>query len=278
MSYKAVAYKVLIASPSDVEPERATIREVIGRWNNVHSERRKLVLMPIGWETHSSPEMGDRPQSILNKQLASSCDLLIGVFWTRIGTPTASFASGSVEEIENHMKAGLPTMIYFSTAPVEYGSVDRDQYDKLMEFKASCRDRGVYNDYRDLNDFRQKLNDHLQLKLNEDRFAGFEQANHDKVISAAPGTNVPKLSREAQMLLIEAVQGDGKILCIPFLAGTAVQAAGKRFTDNTPRSTAIWEGSVNELEQYGLVRTPGLKREIFTVTRLGYEVAQSLRS
>lgn len=277
MSYNAVAYKVLIASPSDVEPERATIREVIGRWNNVHSERRKLVLMPVGWETHSSPEMGDRPQSILNKQIASSCDLLIGVFWTRIGTPTAGFASGSVEEIENHMKAGLPTMIYFSTAPVEYGSVDRDQYDRLMEFKASCRDRGVYNDYRDLNDFRQKLNDHLQLKLNEDRFTGFEQPNYEKVIAAAPGTNIPKLSREAQSLLIESVQGDGKILCIPLLTGTVVQAARKRFTDDTPRSIATWEGAVNELEQYGLVHTPGLKREVFTVTRAGYEVAQSLR-
>lgn len=278
MSYNAVAYKVLIASPGDVDPERATIREVIGRWNNVHSERRKLVLMPIGWETHSSPEMGGHPQSILNKQIASSCDLLIGVFWTRIGTATTNYASGSVEEIENHMRAGLPTMIYFSAAPVEYGSVDRKQYDKLMEFKASCRDRGVYNEYRDLNDFRQKLDAHLQLKLNEDRFAGFEQSNSDKVIYTPSSSDLPKLSREAQTLLIEAVHGDGKILCIPFLSGTAVQAGGKRFTDDTPRSIATWEGAVNELNQYGLVHSPGLKREVFTVTRAGYEAARSLSS
>jgi len=273
MSYISIAYKVMIASPSDVGAERSIIREVISRWNNAHSERRKIVLMPIGWETHSAPEMGDRPQAILNKQIAESCDLLIGVFWTRIGTATGEYASGSVEEIEKHMKAGRPTMLYFSSAPVEYGSVDRAQYEKLMEFKESCRGRGVYNEYSDINNFRQQLDSHLQIKLNEDIFVGYNKTSSASIASSPPVNNIPNLSREAQILLTEAARGDGQVLRLPLLKGTVVQAGGKGYAEDTPRSVAIWEGAVNELEQYRLIHSPGLKREVFRVTREGYELA-----
>lgn len=273
MSYISVAYKVMIASPSDVGVERSIIREVISRWNNAHSESRKIVLMPIGWETHSAPEMGGRPQDILNKQIANSCDLLIGVFWTRIGTATSEYESGSVEEIENHMKAGRPTMLYFSGAPVEYGSVDRIQYDKLAEFKKSCRDRGVYNEYSDINNFRQQLDSHLQIRLNEGIFVGYNQTGSESVSLSPPVNRIPNLSREAQILLAEAARGDGQIIRLELLSGTIVQTGGKRYTEDTPRSVAIWEGSVNELEQYSLVHSPGTKRQVFRLTREGYELA-----
>lgn len=276
MSYISIAYKVMIASPTDVDAERSIIREAISRWNNAHSEHRKIVLMPIGWETHSAPEMGARPQDILNRQIADSCDLLIGVFWTRIGTATGEYASGSVEEIENHMRAGRPTMLYFSGAPVEYGSVDRTQYDKLTEFKKSCRDRGVYNEYSDLNNFRQKLDSHLQIRLNEEIFVGYNQTKPEAFASFPPVGDIPKLSREAQILLTEAARGDGQILRLELLKGTVVKSGGKRFTEDTPRSIAIWDGSVNELEQYMLIHSPGTKRQIFRVTRQGYELAALL--
>ena len=118
MAYRADVYRVMIASPSDVPQERQLVREVIHEWNSVHSEAEGNVLMPIGWETHASPVMGDRPQEIINKQVLKNCDLLVAVFWTRIGSPTGASPSGSVEEIEEHLAAGKPTMIYFSSAPL----------------------------------------------------------------------------------------------------------------------------------------------------------------
>jgi hypothetical protein len=57
MSYKAEVYKVMIASPGDVNEERKIIREVLSEWNAVNSEMRKIVLLPVGWETHSAPEI-----------------------------------------------------------------------------------------------------------------------------------------------------------------------------------------------------------------------------
>jgi hypothetical protein len=59
--YQATVVKVMIASPSDVAHERQVVREIVGEWNSVHSEDRRVVLMPIGWDTHAGPEMGDRP-------------------------------------------------------------------------------------------------------------------------------------------------------------------------------------------------------------------------
>ena len=95
MSYTATIFKVMIASPGDVSAERGIVRDLLYEWNVVHADSTQTVLLPIGWETHSVPEMGDRPQAIINKQILNDCDLLIGVFWTRIGTATGEFASGT---------------------------------------------------------------------------------------------------------------------------------------------------------------------------------------
>ena len=48
----------MIASPGDVAEERQVIREMIHEWNDINSARSKVMLTPIGWETHTSPELG----------------------------------------------------------------------------------------------------------------------------------------------------------------------------------------------------------------------------
>lgn len=277
MSYAAVVYKTMIASPSDVGAERGVIREVIGRWNNAHSDSRGIVLMPIGWDTHSTPEMGDRPQAILNKQILHDCDLLVGVFWTRIGTSTGDYASGSVEEIEEHMKASKPTMLYFSAAPVIYDSVDPVQYEQLKKFKKECQSRGVYEEFNDLADFRNKFDRHLQIKLNKDSF--FQEHGEMKASNSAeifPIPSQPKLSREAQVLLTKALN-DGQILHLHVMSGTIVQVNGENLVEeSSPRSSAIWEGAILELERSNLIVSASSKREVFRVTREGYELADML--
>jgi hypothetical protein len=102
---------------------------------------RRIVLLPVGWETHSAPILGDRPQEIINSQILRDSDLLIAVFWTRIGTPTGKAVSGTVEEIDKHIHDGKPALIYFSSTPVRPESVDEEQYKMLKEFKEECKKR-----------------------------------------------------------------------------------------------------------------------------------------
>lgn len=116
----------MIASPGDVSEERKVAREVILDWNNIHSFSRKIVLMPISWELNTFPSMGERPQEIINAQILNDADILIGIFWTRIGSPTGKAPSGTVEEIEAHINSRKSAMLYFSNQPVVASSIDND--------------------------------------------------------------------------------------------------------------------------------------------------------
>jgi hypothetical protein len=89
MPYDSRTYRVLIASPSDVEDEREIAIRVIQEWNDQFSYPRKAVLLPLRWETHTAPEYGTRPQEVINREIVDQCDLLVGMFWTRVGTPRA---------------------------------------------------------------------------------------------------------------------------------------------------------------------------------------------
>lgn len=123
----------MIASPGDVAEEREIARSVIHDWNDVNAQNSQIMLAAVGWDSHSSPELGERPQELINKRILKDCDILIGVFWTRLGTPAGNSPSGSVEEIEEHVAAGKPAMIYTSSRPVELGSVDLGQYNQVKE-------------------------------------------------------------------------------------------------------------------------------------------------
>lgn len=161
MAYQATVYRILIASPSDVTAERKAIPEVISSWNATHAEDYGVVLVPVMWETHSTPEMGDRPQAIINKQIVASCDLLVGAFWTRIGTHTGVAESGTVEEISEIKSAGKPILIYFSSVPVVPDSVDPEQYKRLTDFKKQSQAEGLTEKYDSISELREKLLRHL---------------------------------------------------------------------------------------------------------------------
>jgi hypothetical protein len=274
MPYQATTFNVMIASPSDVAAERAAVRQALADWNVIHSASRRIVLLPIGWETHSSPQMGQHPQKVLNEQLLARSDLLIGVFWTRIGTPTPTHASGSVEEIEEHISAGKPTMLYFSNQPVRLDSVDNEQYTKLSAFKASCKQRGLFEEYLDLAEFREKFFRHLQLKLNDDPYFAVSESR-DPIVAFAPSE--PDLSPEAKVLLVAAAKDDGIIMKLAYLGGTDVQAGGRNFIESKDRrSVAKWEAAVEELEREGLTEDKAGKNEVYFVTHEGYRVADTL--
>jgi len=280
MSYTATIFKVMIASPSDVAAERSIIREVLSEWNAINADVRKIVLLPVGWETHTSPTMGERPQDIINKQILKDCDLLVGVFWTRIGTPTGDYASGTVEEIEEHIKMGKPAMLYFSGAPVHPDSVEAKQYEELKQFRASCKSRGIFETYTDLNDFKDKFYRQLQLKLNQDGYfqSVMGSTNTATELTQSSLPTIPTLSREAQILLKEASHdASGYILRLPHLGGFLVQTNGKQMVDdNNPRTRALWESVINELENHGLIHDRGFKREAFGLTKEGYDLAELL--
>ena len=167
MPFSAAVYNVLIASPSDVLEERAAITQALHDWNSLHSLSQKMILLPVMWETHSAPAMGDRPQEIINKQVVRNCDMLIGAFWTRLGSPTGVEDSGTVEEIRWFLSNKRPVMLYFSKAQADLDNVDAEQLAKLKSFKASIRDKGIQEEYKNVDDLRTKLSRQLTIVMRE---------------------------------------------------------------------------------------------------------------
>jgi len=269
----------MVASPSDVPQERVIVRDVIAEWNAIHAKDRKTVLMPLGWETHATPEMGDRPQAIINGQLLKDADLLIAMFWTRIGSPTGVARSGTVEEIEEHLRAGKPAMIYFSSAPVRPDSIDEGQYSAVKEFKDSLRERGLFEEYESLSDFRTKLARQLAQKIISHFPTTSEAANNSTDIdsSGIMPVRIPILGDSARELLIEASKDrQGVIMSLQTLSGSHVQTGGRDFVQGGARSEAQWRGAVTELERVGLIEDRAGKNEVFFVTDEGYRVAELL--
>lgn len=277
MSYTGRVFNVMVASPGDVASERAIIRDVIYEWNAVHSNARKTVLLPIGWESHSSPEMGASPQSIINNQILNRCDILIGVFWTRIGTATDDYASGTVEEVEKHIKSGKPAMLYFSSQPVALDTVDLEQVAKLKVFKEACQSRGLYESYDSHSDFKTKFYRHLQLKVNDHPLFKIDESEIvDEIIESK--ISLPQLSVEARIILKEASADDqGTILYIRHLGGTDIQTNGINLIPSGERRVvAKWEQALNELIHEQLVVARGDKGQVFEVSGLGYQIADMI--
>ena len=280
MAFPATVYRVMLASPSDVASERAIVRDVLAEWNAAHAERRGLVMLPLGWEVDVAPEMGDAPQNIIDKRILNEADLVIGIFWTRIGTPTAHYASGAVEEIEEHVAAGKPAMLSFSTAPVAIDSIDAKQYAGLKTFRESCQSRGLYETYADLAEFRRDLSRHLQIRMNEAPFQGVTDTGAGVATTSTVSGAPAELSREARSLLAAAAKdAAGVIMRMPYGGGTTVQVGDTVFTDDSnARSVALWEGAIEELEAHGFAKTGSDAREVFSLTRKGFEAGDALKT
>lgn len=286
MPYQANVYQVMIASPSDVAREREIIKSVLHEWNFIHSADKRIILMPVGWETHSAPLMGERPQAIINKQILENCDLLIGAFWTRIGTPTGEAISGTVEEIEKHISASKPAMLYFSSAPVHPDSIDPKQYEKLKEFKGKCSSEGLVETYESLGDFREKFTRQLAITINNNEYFkinNIPSIDAEKLMNKyqeyeTQKTELPNISEKAKTLLIEASQDrNGIIMKVRSLGGLTVQTNGKQFVEKgNPRSEAAWEAAITELYDSGFLQDQGYKGEVFSLTNEGYRIADLL--
>ena len=165
MPFSATVFNVLIASPSDVPAEREAIAMSLHEWNALNSQETGNVLLPVMWESHSAPAMGDRPQGIINDQVVRSCDMLIGAFWTRLGSPTGVEDSGTVEEIKWFLKNSKPVMLYYSKAQPDLDSIDTAQLEKLREFKKSIKDKGIQEQYTSVGELKQKLSRQLTIVM-----------------------------------------------------------------------------------------------------------------
>lgn len=167
MAFRSETYRVLIASPSELAEERQVATEAVHDWNVQHAIAESVVLLPVKWETHATPQSGVRPQGTINRQLVRGCDLLLGMFWTRMGTSTGVAESGTVEEVDHFVAAGKPALLYFSSRPIDPNRIDVRQHKRLKSFKEATNKRALTGSFSGLDELRQTLVRDLMRQVRE---------------------------------------------------------------------------------------------------------------
>ncbi len=222
MTFQANVLRVMIASPGDVAEERKAVTEEILRWNDANAFARKQVLLPVKWETHSTPQQGDHPQAIINRQLLDDADIMVAIFGTRIGTPTEGYISGTVEEIKKHVAAGKTAKIYFSDVPVPPSSLDPGQYAQLQAFRKECQTTGLYATFGSVQQLRTDFRHHLDLELNQPRYLWLSSPQPSTLDIAED------LSPDAIRLIRAAASTDGTVILQHTLGGYGLSAGRLR--------------------------------------------------
>ncbi|GMB78770.1 MULTISPECIES: hypothetical protein [Bacillus cereus group] len=160
MSFKAEVLRVLIASPSDVQKERDEIETAIFEWNTRFAEEMQIILLPSRWEKGVVPAYGGTDaQQVINEQLVNKCDILIGVFWAKLGTPTTRHSSGTLEEISIFIEQNKEVMVYFVDKYVPMNA-NFDEIREVNTYKETYGQKGVYAPYN-----VNKIIDHLYQKV-----------------------------------------------------------------------------------------------------------------
>jgi hypothetical protein len=269
MPFDAKVFKVMIASPSDVPDARQRMREAIYNWNTVNATHRGAVLLPVDWENWVVPDLTGRPQAVVNQQLGI-CDLLIGVFWTRLGTPTGTSASGTTEEIQRHVDARRPVLLYFCTKSVPHDA-DLGQLQAVRDAKARYQAEGITDAYDSQDDLGSKLDRHLSMKMNV-------LLASSPASSMPAGQPAPTLSEQAITLLRETAQDrTGLVLVVSSQGAKSVQTNGKLLCDGTnARESARWVAAVESLVFARLFVHASSSGNAFKITDRGYQFVETL--
>jgi hypothetical protein len=127
--------RVFLACPADLVAERSCFPRLLETVNNLRAHSLGFHLLPIGWE-RVIPSFG-RPQDLINLELHTA-DLVVVMFWNRIGSPSSgeSAKSGTVEEFEESVRLyeslGRPTIwVYFKKPTAENDT----QLDGVLRFR-----------------------------------------------------------------------------------------------------------------------------------------------
>lgn len=83
----------------------------------------------------------------------------VAIFWTRFGTPTDDYGSGTEEEINLLIKNNKQVFLYFLNKPIPPSLTDSPDYMENRE-KINClkeKYKGLYCEVKDENELLEKL-------------------------------------------------------------------------------------------------------------------------
>ena len=165
----------MVASPGDVQAERNVLATVVEELNHGIARDRDLRLELARWETDAYPGFHpEGPQGLIDPILRiEACDILIGIFWKRFGTPMTDAQSGTEHEFrlgyEAWKRAGRPhIMVYFNQrAYTPKTREETDQWGQVLDFQRNFPKEGLWWPYRGRVQFERLVRNHLTQFLRQ---------------------------------------------------------------------------------------------------------------
>ena len=161
--------KVLLSCPEDVIRERDfldLIEKVISYYNYLFSKTTGAKRLELtNWKKNTYLGRGrPRVQDRINYRLVDSCDIFIGILWTRFGSSPGitnnglNFESGTEEEFDRARKIVKDLWIFFCDRPINPSKIDLAQLEKVREFKKRLKDKKIeYSEFSSLEKLEEQL-------------------------------------------------------------------------------------------------------------------------
>lgn len=183
MPKSVIQYDLLISCPGDIKDEVDCIKEVVDQFNATFADSLGISIRTKHWSKNSYPQSGGKPQTLLNKQFVNDCDAAVAIMWTRFGTPTDEYGSGTEEEIEILLHDGKQVFMYFCDKPLNPSQMDSEEYKRVKAFKDKYKGRGIYSSYTSIDDFKRDFFAHLsQYFLSLNTIENLKKERHSSLL------------------------------------------------------------------------------------------------
>jgi hypothetical protein len=115
LSVAAHRLDVLIASPEDASRWSDAVQQALHSWNDHRADAEEFILRPRRSKIASVPIWGRGDgQTVINSQLVDTSDIVIAIFYYKLGSSTRRAVSRTAEEVARAVNAGKPVHIYFA--------------------------------------------------------------------------------------------------------------------------------------------------------------------
>lgn len=159
---------LFISHPGDIKDEIDCIQSCVKEINKIQNE---YILECLDGTFDTYTEVGEYPQEVISKQIGPKYDILVGIFWQRIGTPTKKEKSGTIEEIKGAISKKKQLLVYFNiSCPQNLNQIDLGQLKEIRLFKEELSQaKLLYKEFESIENFSSMFRIQL-MNLIKDKF------------------------------------------------------------------------------------------------------------
>lgn len=165
---------VFVSSLSDVYEEREILDGVVRDINNTWMDALGIMLKTKKWETNVPSKITNQdPTDIIIEEIGEY-DIHIGIMWSRFGSPTNEYESGTEQEFRtalNYYKEYKKPLIkfYFSKREFRLETQEEiDQFRQVKNFENEIKNMGIIKYYQSIEEFRYMLFMELSICIKEE--------------------------------------------------------------------------------------------------------------